>query len=93
MARNKPLYVYPKDCTDFTTTGLVGDLMPLEGTFTEEKNGISEIVIKMPYDQYEKWKAAKVGNIIKAEVPVRMPPVISDDEYANSVPVARGGGS
>lgn len=87
MARNKPLYVYADDCDDFTTTGLVGDLMPLEGTFTEEKNGVSEIVIKMRYDEYEKWKACKPGNIIKAEVPVRVPPAIQNDEYAGSVKV------
>lgn len=87
MARNKPIYVYPKDCTDFTTTGLVGDLMPLEAQYTEEKNGISEIVIKMPYDEYQKWKAVRNDCIIKAEIPVRVPPVIDDDEYANSVDV------
>ena len=84
MPKNKPIYVYPSDCTDFTTTGLVGDLMPIEGTFTEEKNGVSEIVIKMPYDEFEKWKAVQKDRIIKCEVPVRVPPVINDDEYANS---------
>lgn len=85
MAQNHPIYVYPHDCTDFTTTGLVGDLKPLEATFTEEKNGLCEVTIKMPYDQYNKWKAAKVGTILKAEVPVRMPPVISEDAYASEV--------
>lgn len=84
---NKPIYVYPPDCTDYTTTGLVGDLKPTEATFTEEKNGISEVVIKMPYDEYQKWKACAKGNIIKCEVPVRVPPVISEDEYANTVRV------
>lgn len=87
MAKNKPLYVYPKDCTNFSTTGLVGDLMPLSAEFTEEKNGMSELVIRMPYDEFEKWKAVQNDCIIKAEVPVRVPPVISDDEYATSVKV------
>lgn len=81
------IYVYPHDCDDYTTTGLVGDLRPIEATFTEEKNGVSEVVIKMPYDQYKKWKACKVGNIIKCEVPVRTPPVIDNDEFANTVDV------
>jgi len=81
------IYVYPHDCEDFTTTGLVGDLMPIEATFTEEKNSISEVVIKMTYDQYKKWQACKVGNIIKCKVPVRVPPVIRDDEYAGTVEV------
>ena len=87
MAKNKPIYVYPSNCTDFTTTGLVGDLMPIEGIYTEEKNGISEIVIRMPYDEFQKWKAVQKDCIIKAEIPVRVPPVIRNDEYANSVDV------
>ena len=78
------IHVYPHDCTDFTTTGLVGDLKPLEAVFTEEKNGISQIVIKMPYDQFKKWKACAKGNIIKCPVPVRVPPVIVNDQYASS---------
>ena len=82
------VYVYDKDCDDFSTTGLVGDLKPIEATFTEEKNGTSEIVIKLTYDEYDRWKQAKVGNIIKCEVPVRVPPAILDDEYANTVNVA-----
>ena len=83
MARNKPVYVYDKDCDDFTTTGLVGDLKPLSATFHEEKNGLSQVTLRLSYDQYEKWKAAKVGNILKCLVPVRIPPVIANDEYAD----------
>ena len=84
---NNPVYVYPHDCTDFTTTGLAGDLKPLEGTFTEEKNSVSEVVIRMPYDEFKRWKACKVGNILKCLVPVRVPPVIDDNEYAGSTDV------
>lgn len=87
MAKRSPIYVYEDDCRDFSTTGLVGDLQPLEATFTEEKNGECAISIKLPYDQYERWKACKIGNIIKCEVPVRVPPVIEDDEYSSSVDV------
>lgn len=89
MAQNAPIYAFDKDCDDFTTTGLVGDLKPISATFTEEKNGISEVVIKMPYDEYQKWKACKVGNYIQCEVPVRVPPVIDDDEYANTVQIGQ----
>ena len=85
----KGVYVYEKDCTDFTTTGIAGCVTPLDGVFTEEKNGISEVVIKLTYDEYKRWKAFKTGNYIKCEVPVRVPPVINDDEYANSTQVAR----
>ena len=87
MAQKHGIYVYPADCTDFTTTGLVGDLRPKSATFVEEKNGRSEVVLKLSYDKLQKWKAVKVGTIIKAEVPVRVPPVISNDEYANTVNV------
>lgn len=82
------IYVFPHDCDDFTTTGLVGDLQPIEATFEEEKNGISQVIIKMPYDQFKKWKACAKGNIIKCAVPVRVPPVIDDDEYADTVEIA-----
>ena len=87
MAKTAPIYVFDKDADDFSTTGLVGDLQPLEAIFTEEKNGISEIELKMTYDQYNKWRQCQVGNIIKCKVPVRMPPVIRNDEYADTVSV------
>lgn len=91
MAQKHHVYVYAQDCDDFTNTGLVGDLKPLEATFTEKKNGESILTVKLSYDEFERWKAAKVGNLLKCEVPVRMPPVIRNDEYANTVKVARGG--
>lgn len=88
MAENHPIYVYPSDCSDFSTTGLVGDIRPLEATYTEEKNGMAEVTMRIPYDEYQRWKAAKVGNYIKCEVPVRVPPVIKDDEYADTVDIS-----
>lgn len=81
---NKPVYVYDKDCTDFSNNGLVGDLKPISAMFTEEKNGLCQVTIRLTYDQYEKWKKCKVGNILKCEVPVRVPPVIRNDQYANT---------
>lgn len=87
MIESKPVYVYPSNCTDFNNTGLVGDLKPIEGTFTEEKNGMSEITIKLTYDEYQRWKAVQKDCILKVEVPVRVPPVIQNDEYITSVAV------
>lgn len=81
------VYIYPPDCEDFTTTGLVGDLRPISAIFQEEKNGISEVKIRIPYDEFKKYKAIRSGCILKAEVPVRMPPVIEDDEYATTTKV------
>ena len=89
MAENRPVFLYDKDCEDFSTTGLVGDIRPIQATFAEEKNGESQVVMRIPYDEFNRWKAAKVGNYIKAEVPVRVPPVIEDDEYANTVKVGK----
>lgn len=87
MAENHPVFIYDKDCNDFTTTGMVGDIRPLEATYTEEKNGMAEVVMRIPYDEFQRWKAAKVGNYIKCEVPVRVPPAIDQDEYANTTKV------
>ena len=86
---NHPVYLYPAGCKDFTTTGLVGDIRPLEATFSEEKNGESQITMRIPYDEYKRWQAAKVGNYVKCEVPVRVPPMIQNDEYANTVKVGK----
>lgn len=85
MASLHSVFVFGEDSSDFSTTGLVGDLMPIEATFTEEKNGVSEVVIKLPYDSKKKWRSAVVGNLIKCEVPVRVPPVIDNDEFSSSV--------
>ena len=81
------IYLYPEDCEDFTTTGLVGDIKPIQAVYTEEKNGMSEVEIRLTYDEFRRWQAAKVGNYIKCEVPVRVPPVINNDEYASTVDV------
>jgi len=90
MAKKNPVYVYPEHCEDISTTGLVGDLKPIYAVFREEKNGMSEIEIRLPYDKLKKWAACTKGRLIKCEVPVRVPPVIANDEYANTVQVGEG---
>ena len=87
MAEKNGVYVYAKDTTDFSDTGLVGDLQPISAVFMEERNGISQVVIRLPYDEYKRWKACQPGNYIKAMVPVRIPPKIENDEYANTAKV------
>lgn len=79
------IYVYPHDCKDFSTTGLCGDLQPIEAYFEEEKNGISQIEMTLHYDSNGKWKEAKVGRYIKAMVPVRVVPFIEDDSYSTTI--------
>ncbi len=79
------IFVYPHDCTDFSTTGLCGDLQPIEAHFEEEKNGISQIEMTLHYDKWGKWKEVKVGRYISALVPVRVVPAIDDDSYSTAI--------
>ena len=80
-----PMYVYHHNCTDFTTNGIAGDLMPITADYEEEKNGKISLKIQLIYDIYKKWKSCKPGNYIKCAVPVRVPPVIEEDGYTDSV--------
>lgn len=79
------VYYYEHDCTDFSTTGECGDLMPVECLFEEQKNGLSRITMRLAYDPWRKWSYPKVGGYIKAAVPVRVPPQIVDGDYATTV--------
>ena len=89
MVERSGVYVYAHDDVDITTTGLVGDLLPIKCTFTEEKNGKSLIEMQLHYDQWGKWRAVKPGNYIKALVPVRVPPKIVNNLFAESVTTYR----
>lgn len=91
MAEKSGIYVYRPTDTDLSSSGLVGDLKPiaLEAVFKEEKNGISQVTLKLPYDEQKRWQACKVGNILKVMVPVRVPPVVKDHEFADKVEVYR----
>lgn len=79
------VYVYDYDAVDLDTTGLVGDLMPVSCYFDEAKNGESVLTMRLIYDDLHKWAAVKVGSYIKAMVPVRVPPKISDNAYDREI--------
>ena len=79
------IHVFPHDCKDFANNGLCGDLQPIEAYFEEEKNGISQIELTLPYDPYGKWKEVKVGRYIRAMVPVRVTPFIENDSYSTTI--------
>jgi phage minor structural protein len=79
------IHVFPHDCKDFANNGLCGDLQPIEAYFEEEKNGISQIELTLPYDPYGKWKEVKVGRYIRAMVPVRVTPFIENDSYCTTI--------
>ena len=57
------VYVYAHDATDYSTTGLCGDLQPTSCVFEEEKNGLSQITMMLIYDKLDKWKNVK--NVLK----------------------------
>ncbi len=79
------VYVFNHDDVDITTTGLVGDLQPVECIFTEEKNGESGLSMTLCYDSLGKWRAVKPGCYIKAKVPVRVPPKIVNTVYSETL--------
>lgn len=87
------VYVYDYDAVDLDTTGLVGDLMPVSCYFDEAKNGESVLTMRLIYDDLHKWAAVKVGSYIKAMVPVRVPPKISDNAYDREIMTYRVKGS
>lgn len=66
--------VYDKLADDFSDTGLCGALVPTSCKFEEVAKGLSQITLVHPYDEWDKWKALKVGNIITAPVPVIITP-------------------
>lgn len=79
------IYVYKHDTDSFATTGLAGDLQPTRCYFEEEENGMSQITMTLPYDEFNRWQQVKVGRYIKAKVPVRTPPNIDNNAYAQVV--------
>lgn len=81
----EPVFVYAPDATDLSTTGLCGDLQPVECIYEEEKNGIAQVSMTLIYDALGKWKNVTVGSYIKCRVPVRVMPKIDDDAYASTV--------
>lgn len=76
------VFCYAPKCTDFSTNGLCGDLMPTECVFEEEKNSTSQITMTLAYDDLGRWRSVQVGGYIKCKVPVRTPPAITGDAYA-----------
>ena len=73
------LNVYDKLAEDFSDTGLCGALVPTSCKFEEVGGGLCQITLVHPYDEWDKWKALKIGNIITAPVPVIITPAINMD--------------
>ena len=79
------IYVYDSNCNDFTNFGLVGALTPTSCIFEEEANGLSEITLEHPIDEFGRYTALRCNNIIVAEVPVRTTPEIDGVGIVTSV--------
>jgi phage minor structural protein len=70
------VFVYAPNATDFDTLGLCGPLTPTKCEFDEKRNGLSQLILDHPIDDYERWKLLVPGCVFKAEVPVRTTPEI-----------------
>ena len=73
------IYVYSADCEDFTNFGLVGALTPTSCVFEEEANGLSEITMEHPIDDWGRYTQLVTNNLLMVEVPVRTTPEIDDE--------------
>ena len=67
------IYVYPADCTDFSTNGN-GVLDPQSAEVKETLNGDYELTLVHPIDDAGKWGRLSVGAILRAPVPQAMTP-------------------
>lgn len=72
------IFVYDANTEDFDTLGLCGPLSPAKCVHVEEGNGKSELTIEHPIDAEGRWAYLTEGRIVKAEVPVRTVPPITD---------------
>ena len=79
------IYVYDKSCEDFTNFGLCGALTPTSCVFEEEANGMSEITLEHPIDDFGRFNALTYDNLLVAEVPVRTTPEIDGHTIVTTV--------
>ena len=70
------IYVYPPDCTDFSTNGN-GALSPISCEVTETLNGEYEVTLVHPIDEAGKWQRLVEGCILRVPVPIGMTPYVN----------------
>lgn len=83
-------YHYPADCTDFSTNGL-GTLIPSSCTVAETLNGIWEVNMVHPIDEYGKWTRLQVGNIIRVPVPSALTPYVKMLDHSVTIETSSRG--
>ena len=79
------VYVYAPGADDFSTLGLCGPLTPTKCEFTERRNGMSQLNLDHPIDDYGRWSQLVPGCVLKAEVPVRTTPEIDGTALVTTV--------
>ena len=70
------IYVYPPDCTDFSTNGN-GALSPISCEVSETLNGEYEVTLVHPVDEAGKWQRLIEGCIMRVPVPIGMTPYVN----------------
>jgi len=77
------VYVYAPGAENFSTMGLCGALTPARCDFREQRNGLSQLTLDHPIDDYSRWALLAEGCVLRADVPVRN--VTEIDEHGNLV--------
>lgn len=60
--------IHERNAVDFSNIGL-GTLLPISCNVREELNGLYELSMEHPYDDYSKWRNIENDNIIYADTP------------------------
>lgn len=79
------VYIYEKDCEDFTTIGICGALQPKKCVFHEIANGKSYIKLEHPMDSMSRYLTLQENRILKVDIPVRTTPEIMNGSYVTQV--------
>ena len=79
------IYLYGANETDFDNIGICGALMANECKFNEIANGNATLTLTHPRDEYGKFALIERGMILKADVPVRTTPEITNGQYVTTV--------
>ena len=79
------IYVYTAGETNFDSMGICGALTPKRCEFSEKRNGLSQIVMEHPIDDFGRWAMLVAGCILKVDVPVRTTPEIDGTSLVTTV--------
>lgn len=79
------VYVYSPHENDCSTIGICGRLEPTSCTFHEIANGDSSLELEHPYDEMLRYTCLEEGCILKAPVPVRNVPEVTNGQYVTSI--------